>query len=85
MSKQARLLIFTVCMAGLATAIYGGLVWKIDNPAKAAAYLLTALLALYKVPNIHMTNGSLPNQRLAPLLYSIYAKCLSSYQEMVYI
>ncbi len=45
MSKQARLLIFTVCMAGLATAIYGGLVWKIDDPAKAAAYLLTALLA----------------------------------------
>ncbi len=45
MSKQARLLIFTVCLAGLATAIYGGLAWKVDDPAKAAAYLLTALLA----------------------------------------
>lgn len=45
MSKQARFLIFTICLAGLATVIYGGFVWKIDDPAKAAAYLLTALLA----------------------------------------
>jgi diguanylate cyclase (GGDEF)-like protein/putative nucleotidyltransferase with HDIG domain len=45
MSNQARLFLFTVCLAGLATLIYGGVVWKIDDPAKAAAYLLTALLA----------------------------------------
>src|SRR6185369_3261116 len=43
--KQARLFLFAVCLAGLATAIYGVTVWKIDDPAKAAAYLLTALLA----------------------------------------
>jgi len=45
MSKQARIFLFIVCMAGLVTAVYGGLVWRIDNTAKFAAYVLTALLA----------------------------------------
>src|SRR6478735_7748115 len=45
MSKQARLFLYGVCLAGLATAVYGGLVWNIDAPAKFCAYLLTALLA----------------------------------------
>jgi diguanylate cyclase (GGDEF)-like protein/putative nucleotidyltransferase with HDIG domain len=45
MSKGARVFLYTICLAGLATAIYGGIVWKVDDPAKAAAYLLTALLA----------------------------------------
>jgi diguanylate cyclase (GGDEF)-like protein/putative nucleotidyltransferase with HDIG domain len=45
MSKQARLFLYGVCLAGLATAIYGGLVWNIDAPAKFCAYLLTAMLA----------------------------------------
>jgi diguanylate cyclase (GGDEF)-like protein/putative nucleotidyltransferase with HDIG domain len=45
MSKQARLFLFVVCLAGLATIVYGGLVWKISYPAKFAAYLLTAMLA----------------------------------------
>src|SRR5262249_1419591 len=35
----------TVCLAGLAAAIHGVLVWKIDNGAKFVAYLLTAILA----------------------------------------
>jgi diguanylate cyclase (GGDEF)-like protein/putative nucleotidyltransferase with HDIG domain len=45
MSRQARFFIYTVCLAGLATALYGGIVWKIDDPTKFFAYLLTALLA----------------------------------------
>src|SRR5581483_11527749 len=45
MSKQARIFLFIVCMAGLVTVIYGGLVWRIDDAAKFAAYVLTALLA----------------------------------------
>src|SRR5690349_3493075 len=45
MSKQARLFLYGVCLAGLATAVYGGLVWNIDAPAKFCAYLLTAMLA----------------------------------------
>ncbi|HZI57912.1 MAG TPA: HD domain-containing phosphohydrolase [Verrucomicrobiae bacterium] len=45
MSKQARFFLYTVCLAGLATIIYGGIVWKIDDPAKFGAYLLTAMLA----------------------------------------
>jgi diguanylate cyclase (GGDEF)-like protein/putative nucleotidyltransferase with HDIG domain len=45
MSKQARLFLYAVCLAGLATAVYGGIVWKIDAPVKFGAYLLTALLA----------------------------------------
>ncbi|HEU4416992.1 MAG TPA: HD domain-containing phosphohydrolase [Candidatus Angelobacter sp.] len=45
MSKQARLFLYTVCLAGLATAIYGVMVWKIESPAKFVAYLLTAILA----------------------------------------
>ena len=45
MSKQARLFLYTVCLAGLVTAVYGGIVWKIDAPAKFGAYLFTALLA----------------------------------------
>ena len=45
MSKQARLFLFIVCMAGLATIVYGGLAWRISDPAKFAAYLLTAMLA----------------------------------------
>ena len=45
MSKQARTFIFAMCMAGLATVVYGGFVWKIDDPPKFAAYLLTAILA----------------------------------------
>ena len=44
MSKQARLFLYGV-LVGLATAIYGGLVWNIDAPAKFCAYLLTAMLA----------------------------------------
>ena len=45
MSKQARLFLYGVCLAGLATAVYGGLVWNVDAPAKFCAYLLTAMLA----------------------------------------
>src|SRR5690348_3517315 len=45
MSKQARMFLYGVCLAGLATAVYGGLVWNIDAPAKFCAYLLTAMLA----------------------------------------
>ncbi|HEY1936876.1 MAG TPA: HD domain-containing phosphohydrolase [Candidatus Angelobacter sp.] len=45
MSRQARFFIYTVCLAGLVTAVYGGIVWKIDDPAKFCAYLLTAILA----------------------------------------
>ena len=45
MSKQARVFLYTICLGGLATAIYGGLVWKVDDLAKFCAYLLTAMLA----------------------------------------
>src|ERR1700686_3847590 len=45
MSKQARLFLYTICLAGLATAVYGGIMWKLDDPAKFSAYLLTAMLA----------------------------------------
>ena len=45
MSKQARLFLSAMCLAGLATAIYGIAVWKIDDPAKFGAYLLSAVLA----------------------------------------
>ncbi len=45
MSKQSQVFLFTVCVAGLATIVYGGLVWNIDDLPKFAAYLLTALLA----------------------------------------
>ena len=45
MSKQARIFIFIVCTAGLATTIYGGLVWNMGDLPKFAAYLITALLA----------------------------------------
>jgi diguanylate cyclase (GGDEF)-like protein/putative nucleotidyltransferase with HDIG domain len=45
MSKRARFFLYTVCLAGLATIVYGGFVWKIDDLAKFAAYLLTAMLA----------------------------------------
>src|SRR4029077_6096086 len=45
MSKQARTFIFAMCMAGLATVVYGGFFWEIDDPPKFAAYLLTAVLA----------------------------------------
>jgi diguanylate cyclase (GGDEF)-like protein/putative nucleotidyltransferase with HDIG domain len=45
MSKQARLLLYTVCLGGLATALYGGSVWKVDDLAKFCAYLLTAMLS----------------------------------------
>src|SRR5215467_10203146 len=45
MSKQARIFLYSICLAGLATAIYGAIVWKIDDPAKFAAYLVTAILA----------------------------------------
>jgi len=46
MSKQARFFLYTVCLAGLATIVYGGIVWKIDDPAKFGAYLLTAIYLL---------------------------------------
>src|SRR5579864_7790636 len=45
MSKQARLFLYAVCLVGLATTIYGGIVWKIDSPIKFGAYLFTAMLA----------------------------------------
>ena len=45
MSKQARLFLYAVCLAGLATILYGGFAWKIDNAAKFGAYLLTAIMA----------------------------------------
>ncbi|HEY7404742.1 MAG TPA: HD domain-containing phosphohydrolase [Candidatus Angelobacter sp.] len=45
MSKQARIFIFIVCLGGLATTIYGGLVWNVDDLPKFAAYLITAMLA----------------------------------------
>ncbi|MFL6389295.1 MAG: HD domain-containing phosphohydrolase [Terriglobales bacterium] len=45
MSKQARIFLYAICLAGLATAVYGGLAWKIDDLPKFIAYLLTALLA----------------------------------------
>jgi diguanylate cyclase (GGDEF)-like protein/putative nucleotidyltransferase with HDIG domain len=45
MSKQARIFLSAICLAGLATAIYGGIAWKIDDLPKFIAYLLTALLA----------------------------------------
>ena len=45
MSKQAQIFLFAVCMAGLATTIYGGLVWNMADLPKFAAYLLTAMLA----------------------------------------
>jgi diguanylate cyclase (GGDEF)-like protein/putative nucleotidyltransferase with HDIG domain len=45
MSRQARTFIFAMCMAGLVTVVYGGFVWRIGDPAKFIAYLLTAMLA----------------------------------------
>jgi len=45
MSKQARFFIYAVCLAGLATTVYGGVAWKISEPIKFCAYLLTAMLA----------------------------------------
>ena len=45
MSKQARLFLYAVCLAGLATVIYGGIAWRLADPAKFCAYLLTAMLA----------------------------------------
>src|SRR6476469_5311596 len=45
MSKQARIFLYAICLAGLATAVYGGVAWKIDDLPKFIAYLLTALLA----------------------------------------
>src|SRR3954463_8048872 len=45
MSKQARIFLYVICLAGLATAVYGGIVWNIDDLPKFIAYLLTALLA----------------------------------------
>jgi diguanylate cyclase (GGDEF)-like protein/putative nucleotidyltransferase with HDIG domain len=45
MSKQARIFLYAVCLAGLATVVYGGIVWKINDLPKFVAYLLTALLA----------------------------------------
>jgi diguanylate cyclase (GGDEF)-like protein/putative nucleotidyltransferase with HDIG domain len=45
MSRQARIFLYTICLAGLATAIYGGIVWKINDLPKFIAYLLTAMLA----------------------------------------
>src|SRR5262245_16572971 len=45
MSRQARVFLYTICLAGLATAIYGGIVWKINDLPKFIAYLLTAMLA----------------------------------------
>jgi diguanylate cyclase (GGDEF)-like protein/putative nucleotidyltransferase with HDIG domain len=45
MSRQARVFLYAICLAGLATAIYGGVVWRVDDPAKFIAYLLTAMLA----------------------------------------
>jgi len=45
MPKQARIFLITVCMAGLAAAIYGVVSWHIDDGAKFIAYLLTAMLA----------------------------------------
>jgi len=45
MSKQARIFLYAICLAGLATLAYGGVAWKIDDLPKFIAYLLTALLA----------------------------------------
>src|SRR5882724_4937183 len=45
MSKQARIFLYAVCLAGVATLVYGGIAWKIDDWPKFIAYLLTALLA----------------------------------------
>src|SRR5882757_9990060 len=45
MSKQARIFLYAVCLAGLVTLVYGGIAWKIDDWPKFIAYLLTALLA----------------------------------------
>ncbi|MGZ7103562.1 MAG: hypothetical protein ACXVJ1_16105, partial [Candidatus Angelobacter sp.] len=45
MSKQARVFLYAICLAGLATLVYGGIEWKIDDLPKFIAYLLTALLA----------------------------------------
>ncbi len=45
MSKQARIFLYAICVAGLATVVYGGIAWNIDDLPKFVAYLLTALLA----------------------------------------
>ncbi|MGZ4831121.1 MAG: hypothetical protein ACXV78_15890, partial [Candidatus Angelobacter sp.] len=45
MSKQARVFLYAIGLAGLATLVYGGIAWKIDDLPKFIAYLLTALLA----------------------------------------
>ena len=45
MSKQARIFLIIVCLAGLASVVYGAVVWNIDNGAKFIAYLFTAILA----------------------------------------
>src|SRR6476620_11868027 len=45
MSKQARIFLYAICVACLATLIYGGIAWEIDDLPKFVAYLLTAMLA----------------------------------------
>lgn len=45
MSRPARLYLVLVCLLGLSTVIYGVWNWRIDDPAKFVAYLLTAILA----------------------------------------
>ncbi|HEY6308939.1 MAG TPA: HD domain-containing phosphohydrolase [Candidatus Angelobacter sp.] len=45
MSRPARLFLISVGLLGLATVIYGAWNWKIDDPPKFVAYLLTAILA----------------------------------------
>jgi diguanylate cyclase (GGDEF)-like protein/putative nucleotidyltransferase with HDIG domain len=34
-----------MCLVGFLTIVYGGIAWKIDDPVKFGAYLLTAILA----------------------------------------
>jgi diguanylate cyclase (GGDEF)-like protein/putative nucleotidyltransferase with HDIG domain len=45
MSRPARLFLISVGLLGLITVIYGAWTWKIDDPPKFVAYLLTAILA----------------------------------------
>src|ERR1700744_5459827 len=45
MSRKARLFLNAMCLVGFMTIVYGGIAWKIDDPVKFGAYLLTAMLA----------------------------------------
>src|SRR5689334_17339219 len=59
MPYRARIFWAVVCLAGIIIAAYGAWTWKLEEPAKFLAYLVTAALASQLKVQLPEINGTI--------------------------